>query len=109
MKAWSEALLDAYLKAGGVWPPRPYEAPVKKVLSDQEYWRKLGIDFARIFILTGAPIRIAQQRHVKAHFRGPDLRRGRLRPLSQRTNDGGLGQLLPRLRIFLRLIRRIDD
>ena len=29
-KAWPEAVLDAYLKAGGVWPPRPYEAPVKK-------------------------------------------------------------------------------
>ena len=30
MKAWSEAVLDAYLKAGGAWPPRPYEAPVKR-------------------------------------------------------------------------------
>jgi hypothetical protein len=30
MKAWSEAVLNAYLKAGGVWPPRPYEAPIKK-------------------------------------------------------------------------------
>jgi hypothetical protein len=30
MKAWSESVLSAYLKAGGVWPPRPYEAPVKK-------------------------------------------------------------------------------
>jgi hypothetical protein len=30
LKAWSEAVLNAYLKAGGVWPPRPYEAPIKK-------------------------------------------------------------------------------
>lgn len=30
MKAWSEAVLNSYLKAGGVWPPRPYEAPIKK-------------------------------------------------------------------------------
>jgi integrase len=29
MKAWSEAVLNAYLKAGGVWPPRSYEAPIK--------------------------------------------------------------------------------
>jgi hypothetical protein len=31
MKAWSEAVLDAYLKAGGVWPPRPYDALIKKI------------------------------------------------------------------------------
>jgi hypothetical protein len=30
MKAWSESVLSAYLKAGGVRPPRPYEVPVKK-------------------------------------------------------------------------------
>jgi integrase len=31
MKAWSGAVLDAYLKAGGVWPPRPYDIPIKKI------------------------------------------------------------------------------
>lgn len=31
MKAWSGAVLDAYLKAGGVWPPRPYDVPIKKI------------------------------------------------------------------------------
>jgi len=31
VKAWSEAVLDAYLKAGGVWPPRPYDVPIKKI------------------------------------------------------------------------------
>jgi hypothetical protein len=30
MKAWSEAVLNAFLKAGGVWPPRPYDRPIKK-------------------------------------------------------------------------------
>jgi hypothetical protein len=38
MKAWSEAVLNAYLKAGGVWPPRPYEASIKK------YFRGKRID-----------------------------------------------------------------
>jgi hypothetical protein len=31
MKAWSGAVLDAYLKAGGVWPPRPYDVPIKTI------------------------------------------------------------------------------
>jgi hypothetical protein len=57
MKAWSEAVLSAYLKAGGVWPPRPYEAPVKKSYRTKN-WRKLGIDFVRISIPNGAPPRI---------------------------------------------------
>ena len=36
---------------------------------------------------------VARQRHAEAHLRGLDLRRGCLRPLSQRTNDDELGRI----------------
>jgi hypothetical protein len=52
MKAWSEAVLNAFLKAGGVWPPRPYDRPIKK------YFRSNKIGGVRMSILNGAPFRI---------------------------------------------------
>jgi hypothetical protein len=64
MRAWSEAVLNAYLKAGGVWPPRPYEAPIKKYSRSKRIKWKLGVDIIRICIQNGAPFRIKPRTHM---------------------------------------------
>ena len=57
MRAWSEPVLNAYLKAGGVWSPRPYEDSIKKYARSKGISRKLGVDITRICIQNVAPLR----------------------------------------------------